>query len=255
MRGVAGLLALAACTGEVDIGGPDAGEQPEGPSVGDLVESVCSTSAVLGLSLQIADEIGCMDPEALVPFADTEQLRFAGAAVLPYISSAALVDLELALADNSGLEMQVTSGFRTVAQQYLLYRWSLSGRCDIAIAAEPGSSNHESGRALDIGNYGTWSAALPVYRWEQTVPGDAVHFDHLDSPDNRGLDVLAFQRLWNVNVPGDPIAEDGLYGPDTESRLVLAPADGFAIGAGCSSLLSETIEPIGTAGAERACAH
>ena len=55
--------------------------------------------------------------------------------------------------------------------------------------------------------------------WSHSVPGDPVHFDHLGSPDIRGRDVLAFQRLWNRNNPNDQIAEDGDYGPATESRL------------------------------------
>ena len=65
------------------------------------------------------------------------------------------------------------------------------------------------------------------------MPGDEVHFDHLSSPDLRGYDVLAFQRLWNRNHPEDLIDEDGLYGPQTAARLASAPADGFETGA-CS---------------------
>jgi uncharacterized protein (TIGR03382 family) len=61
-----------------------------------------------------------------------------------------------------------------------------------------------------------------------------VHFDHLSSPDNRGKDVLAFQRLWNRNHPTDKISEDGAYGPQTESRLRMAPATGFPVGATCA---------------------
>ncbi len=61
--------------------------------------------------------------------------------------------------------------------------------------------------------------------------GPAVHFDHLGSPDLRGMDVHAFQRLWNRNHPEDPIDEDGLYGPQTEARLRASPADGFPVGA------------------------
>jgi hypothetical protein len=65
-----------------------------------------------------------------------------------------------------------------------------------------------------------------------------VHFDHLDSPDIRGADVLAFQRLWNRNAPDDPIAEDGQYGPMTEDRVKRAPAEGFGIGALCAPRLA-----------------
>jgi hypothetical protein len=62
-----------------------------------------------------------------------------------------------------------------------------------------------------------------------------VHFDHLASPDIRGADVLAFQRLWNRNAPDDPITEDGSYGPMTEARVMRAPAEGFGIGALCAT--------------------
>jgi uncharacterized protein (TIGR03382 family) len=60
-----------------------------------------------------------------------------------------------------------------------------------------------------------------------------VHFDNTRAPDNRGLDVRAFQRLWNRNHPGDKITVDGAYGPQTAARLKQAPATGFAKGAQC----------------------
>jgi hypothetical protein len=62
-----------------------------------------------------------------------------------------------------------------------------------------------------------------------------VHFDHLPSPDIRGADVLAFQRLWNRNVPGDIIDENGSYDPATATRVARAPAEGFATGAICAA--------------------
>ena len=60
--------------------------------------------------------------------------------------------------------------------------------------------------------------------------GVVWHFDHVASPDIRGMDVHAFQRLWNRNHPEDPIDEDGVYGPNTDARLAQAPAEGFPIG-------------------------
>jgi uncharacterized protein (TIGR03382 family) len=129
--------------------------------------------------------------------------------------------------------VQVNSAFRTVAQQYLLYRWFQLGRCGITAAATPGTSNHESGRALDIQNYSGLIGPMGAKGWSHDVPGDPVHFDHLASPDIRGRDVLAFQKLWNRNNPNDKIAEDGDYGPQTEARLRTSPAEGFAIGPEC----------------------
>lgn len=203
-----------------------------GATVGSFEQSSCSTSVVIGLSKQIAEEVGCIAPGSLVPFTEGNGIDFTGSAVLPYISAKAKQDLEAAVQAQGGT-LQVNSAYRTVAQQYLLYRWFQLGRCGITAAATPGSSNHESGRALDVNNYSTWIGALEARGWSHSVPGDPVHFDHLGSPDNRGQDVLAFQRLWNRNNPGDVIAEDGDYGPQTAARLAKSPADGFAKGADC----------------------
>jgi MYXO-CTERM domain-containing protein len=199
-------------------------------TVGDEVGSDCSTSVVLGLSRQISNEVMCLEPDGFTTFEEGDGIAFSGSAVLPYLTPAGKRDLVDAVAAHGG-QIQINSAFRTLAQQYLLLRWHDQARCGITAAAAVGSSNHESGRALDVGNYGDWISALGNHGWAHDVPGDDVHFDHLSSPDLRGYDVLAFQRLWNRNHQDDMIDEDGLYGPQTEDRLVRSPAGGFAIGA------------------------
>lgn len=211
---------------------PDAGPEPsiEGTPVESFETSACSTDVVLPLSIQIADEVDCLMPGQLVTFEEGNGIVFAGAAVLPYLGEDARTDLLAAVAANPGVDLEVTSGFRTVVQQYLLRRWFELGRCGITAAAEPGRSNHETGRALDVSNFGDWIATFAAHGWDHSVPGDPVHFDHLASPDIRGADVLAFQRLWNRNAPDDPIDEDGDFGPATAERVKRAPAEGFGIG-------------------------
>ncbi|MBA3391436.1 MAG: hypothetical protein H0T89_02275 [Deltaproteobacteria bacterium] len=201
-------------------------------AVGTYTTSTCSTSVVVGLSKQIAEEIGCMNPGALVKFTPSANLRLTSNAVLPYLGAGAKTDLEKVAADRV---VQVNSAFRTVAQQYLIYRWFQLGRCGIPAAATPGRSNHEGGRALDLQNYSSVIPAMAARGWSHNIPNDPVHFEHLGSPDIRGRDVLAFQRLWNRNNPADKIAEDGAYGPATEARLRAAPATGFPAGATCST--------------------
>ncbi len=191
--------------------------------------STCSTAVVIGLSKQIADEVGCMNPTSLVPFAAGSGITITSNSVLPYLAANAKTDL-MAVGD-----VQINSAFRTVAQQYLLYRWYQLGRCGIPIAATVGTSNHESGRAVDVANYSSRITAMGNHGWAHDVSGDPVHFDHLSSADIRGKDTLAFQKLWNKNNPGDQISEDGAYGPQTEARLKSSPATGFAIGASCNS--------------------
>ena len=200
-------------------------------TVASYTTSTCSTASVIGLSKQIADEVGCANPTGLVKFTAGGNLQITSNAVLPYLEQGAKNDLA-AVAQTR--VVQINSAFRTVVQQYLLYRWFELGRCGITAAATPGRSNHESGRALDLANYSVLISAMANRGWAHTVPGDDVHFDHLASADIRGQDVRAFQKLWNRNHPDDTIAEDGDYGPATETRLRQAPAEGFPIGPACA---------------------
>jgi hypothetical protein len=196
-----------------------------------LVTGTCSTAPLRGLSMQIAEEIRCIAPDLLVPIEETSRIKFQSGAVLPYLSS----ETAQALRDASQAEvLQLNSGMRSVAQQYLLKRWQQQGRCGIRVAASPGRSNHETGRALDLSNS---SSARPEMRSEgfTTLRNDPPHFDHLSSPDLRSVNVEAFQRLWNRNHPEDPIAEDGIYGSETAERLLKSPAQGFATGAVCGA--------------------
>lgn len=237
------LLVLAACSGDESIAGTP---------VASFETSTCMTTSVLALSVQIAREVDCLMPGQLVEFVEGPSIAFAGSAVLPYVSSDARDALYAATAGSSNV-IQVTSAFRTVVQQYLLRRWFELGRCGITAAAAPGSSNHESGRAIDVSNYDVWITALDAQGWAHDVPGDPVHFDHLASPDIRGADVLAFQRLWNRNAPDDPVTEDGNYGAATEDRVKRAPAEGFGIGAQCATRLA--MPPLRPTAAEMACAE
>jgi len=225
MRALAGLLVLGACVEPVTTS-----EISSESLVSSHVTSGCSTAVVIGLSKQIADEIGCANPTGLVKFAPAGNLQITSNAVLPYLSAGAKSDLQ-AVAQSR--VVQVNSAFRTVVQQYLLYEWYQQGRCGITAAATPGGSNHESGRAVDLANYSAVISSMASHGWAHDVPGDAVHFDHLSSPDIRGRDTLAFQRLWNRNHPTDKITEDGDFGPQTETRLRKAPAEGFPIGPSC----------------------
>lgn len=212
---------------------PSLGQREGAATVGDYETSTCTTAVVLELSRQIAAEVDCLRPGQLVTFPEGNGIAFTGGAILPYTSEAGRADLLAAVAAGGGLTLEVTSAYRSVVQQYLLYRWYQLGRCGIPIAAAPGQSNHESGRALDIGNWSAWVTLLGDHGWAHDVPGDDVHFDHLASPDLRGSDVLAFQRLWNRNQPSMILDEDGRYGPLTAMAIAMAPAEGFARGPSC----------------------
>jgi hypothetical protein len=86
-----------------------------------------------------------------------------------------------AAAARDGVTLQVTSGFRTDQQQRELFTLYLRGRGPLA--ARPGSSNHQSGHALDLE-----TRSPQVRRWLQrhafrfgfrrTVSSERWHYEH-----------------------------------------------------------------------------
>jgi hypothetical protein len=142
-----------------------------------------------------------------------------------------------------GQTMKVHSALRTVAQQYLVWRWAAGKRCGVQMATPPGDSNHETGRALDIAEEARWRPALEAEGFHWLGSSDNVHFDFGvkggDRTPQHGLDVLAFQRLWNRNHSDDAIPDNGRYSPVTEQRLRKSPASGFKVGPSCAKRMPQ----------------
>ena len=197
-------------------------------SVRDIAaRGACSTAGVEGLSAQLAEAQRCLRPGRFVSFAPHAGITLASSRVHPYLQASARDALWAAAARRP---IRVNSAFRTVADQYVLYH---SGGC--GLAATPGRSNHQSGRAVDVGSYATVRSVLEAAGCTWLGSRDPVHFD-CPGVDGRPDSVLAFQRLWNTNQPEDRIAEDGDYGPQTEARLARSPAGGFPRdGCGCEA--------------------
>ena len=85
-------------------------------------------------------------------------------------------------AHKAGVKLAIRSGFRTFKKQSELYKDYRRGRGNLA--APPGYSNHESGRALDL--YVTDARAYDWLRehastfgFHRTVPGEAWHWEYL----------------------------------------------------------------------------
>lgn len=202
----------------------------------DAAASSCATSSVKGLSKQIIAEARCINGDSYVAIGSVSNLTV-GSSVFAYLEKPARDKLVAVLKANPGKSMTINSALRTVAQQYMLYRWYQTGRCGISLAAKPGASNHETGLALDVSQYSTWKTALTNNGFKWLGSSDAVHFDYVGAGavSYKGLDVKAFQRLWNRNHPDDKIDTDGVWGPQTEARMKKAPAGGFMTGATCGT--------------------
>jgi hypothetical protein len=196
----------------------------------------CTTASVDGLSRQIIAQARCLKPNAFVPLPSRPNLVIASQ-VFPYLELEARDHLLKAVDARPKLKMTVNSALRTLAQQYLVWRWSASKRCGVPLATPPGESNHEVGVALDIAEAGSWRPLLEAQDFKWLGASDRVHFDYKGSAATPGssTDVLAFQKLWNRNHPTDKINEDGRYSPNVEQRLKQAPPDGFKLGPSCSS--------------------
>jgi hypothetical protein len=203
-------------------------------TVQEAVAGSCSTVSIEGLSKQIIEQARCLNPKAVVPLPSRPNL-VTGPNVFPYLQQEARDRLVHVLDTHKNATMKINSALRTVAQQYLVWRWSASKTCGVELATRPGESNHELGLALDIADHASWRPALEAEQFHWLGATDRVHFDYKtpDATPRKMTDVLAFQKLWNKNHPTDPVNEDGIYSPAVEQRLKKAPPDGFANGPNC----------------------
>lgn len=204
------------------------------PTVEEIINSqsygTCGTATVRGLSLQIIAEMNLLIPNVLVNCEDLN-IEPASLAVNSFLQPAAKEALRRAIKARANAPLRLTSAYRTVAQQHILYSWYEMGSCDIALAARPGLSNHEDGLAIDTPDFDEWRTALEVQDWEWLGDNDEVHFTYMGSgvrDDIGSIGVQAFQQLWNKNNPNDQIEAEGLFGTETAKRLNQSPAEGFA---------------------------
>ncbi|HEY5923213.1 MAG TPA: D-alanyl-D-alanine carboxypeptidase family protein [Kofleriaceae bacterium] len=116
----------------------------------------------------------------LGPTAIEVELRTAGA-FLEMRAAAAL----------AGVELRLESGFRTVEEQRALYKAWRNRRGNKA--ARPGSSNHQSGRALDIavisepGALAWLETNAASFGFKRTVKSEPWHWEYVDVPIARGM--------------------------------------------------------------------
>jgi N-acetylmuramoyl-L-alanine amidase len=188
------------------------------------------TGLVRGLNLQIIAVVNAIAPNSLVRFDDL-RVNVEGNQINPFMQASARMSLQIALRER-GTTLVVNSAYRTVVQQYLLRQQFERGLFGITAAAVPGSSNHESGLALDVEDPDGWQPYFQQHNWIRLGRDfDFPHYDYVFPAATRRdlgrIGVRAFQRVWNQFHPGDRIPEDGVYGPQTETRLANSPINGF----------------------------
>ncbi|GET41870.1 peptidoglycan-binding protein [Microseira wollei] len=200
--------------------------EPRGPWSGLIKDAPgCSTEIVNGLSQQLIHQVNAISGNLLVPFDDLDNLEL-GPAAWPFLIPPAKEALGKAIQDR-GTKLKVNSAYRTLPQQYLLFKWG--NGCGYPIVAKPGTSNHQSGIAIDIDDPGGWRPYLSKYGWVWLGEKDPPHFDYkgAGTQDLRSSATLAFQKLWNKNNPNQKITEDGAYGNQVQGCLNQTLAKGF----------------------------
>lgn len=185
--------------------------------------SAASTAIANGLSQQLIYQLQLILPNAFASF-DELNVDLSDAA-FPYVQAAGKQALQRAIQDR-GMKLLVNSCYRTIAQQMLLYNDRFNNDNPVA---PPGTSNHQTGLAIDIEDPRGWEPFLMRYGWNP-LAGDPPHFNFEGggTVDIRGKSILAFQQLWNKNHPNNKIDEDEGFGPQTEGALNQSPANGFA---------------------------
>lgn len=89
-----------------------------------------------------------------------------------------------------GVTVSLNSGFRTQSEQQYFYNCYRTGRCNNGnLAAKPGYSNHQNGRAVDlsISNHTKFRQALSALglnnQWRATVASERWHWEYFgDDP-------------------------------------------------------------------------
>jgi hypothetical protein len=126
----------------------------------------------------------------------------------------------LAWARSHGWTGAISEGFRTYAKQK--YFWDLYKSGKGNLAAEPGTSNHEKGQAVDITDPGGFARAMrsaprnarlfanvPGENWHYSVTGNAAggfvglkqfaDGGHISGPDGKAVPIVAHAGEWVVN--------------------------------------------------------
>jgi D-alanyl-D-alanine carboxypeptidase/Putative peptidoglycan binding domain len=203
-------------------------------TVGEIVKSsangTCGTASVRKLSLQIIAEMNIIVPNVLVSL-DSLNVKAESTSVNLYSQPGAKDALRRVISAKGNQLLTISSAYRTVAQQYLLFSWFKNRACGISLAARPGKSNHEDGMAIDVPDpaNATWRSELEAENWDWLGANDRFHFTYRGGGrgDIGEIGVKAFQQLWNRYHPNDRLPVDGDFGLQTAARMNMTPADGF----------------------------
>lgn len=191
----------------------------------DYLPNHCSTSGLIGLTKQIADILLADQASKVINI--SAHVNIVGASTIPFLQKEAAQALIAAIAEK-GTKPSMTHAIRVLPQQAAVSFWFQHGLCGIPLAATPGTSPHERGIAIDIGNHAAWRTVLRNHKWIWRGTADPPHFNYHGGHDpDFGIEgIRSFQKLWNLHN-AEKIDEDGVFGTITQKKLGLSPIEGF----------------------------
>jgi hypothetical protein len=124
------------------------------------------------------------------------------------------------LADAQGIDVSINSGFRTMSEQQYFYDCYKTKRCNNGnLAAKPGYSNHQNGRALDLGGDRAQLNRLIERNgldWRRTVAKEPWHYEYFGPWVNGPCG----SETGEAEVPLPPRRPDDLGEPAASSTCI-----------------------------------
>jgi hypothetical protein len=97
-----------------------------------------------------------------------------------------------AAAKHAGVTIGLTSGFRTQQEQQYLYNCYVHKSCNNGnLAAKPGFSNHQNGKALDLTTSSWLAKNAGKFGFARTVPSEAWHYEYSGKDPGGPCDSIA----------------------------------------------------------------
>jgi hypothetical protein len=127
-------------------------------------------------------------------------------------------------ADSAGVTLSINSGFRSMAEQQHLYNCYKTGSCNNGnLAARPGYSNHQNGRALDLATSNwTWVANnASRFGFKRTVPSERWHYEYSGADPGGPCSGGAAPKA--PPVPDDSTAPDPNADPNADPTTGTVP--------------------------------
>jgi hypothetical protein len=158
------VVFMPACMGEVGEEDEDFEEEPTGQSSDAIISSFdCNTTKMA------AYDHGSKFTIDVIKIGSKRASKPTGHAFLKMQKAA----------HAAGVALTINSGFRTNEEQQYFYNCYKTKKCNSGnLAAKPGYSNHQSGRALDLQTSSWLASNASKFGFKRTVPSEPWHYEY-----------------------------------------------------------------------------